>query len=521
MTPRTHWSRWWLTFALLLAIPAMAASWRWRRQYRTIRPDEPLIPASSAGKFGFVATDGVAALPFAWQLAGDFDVGGLASVMRDDKSGWIDRSGRSAIPCEWNGASHFGDHGMATVRNQDGLWGVIDRTGRTVIPCTSNKANVFDAQGWSLVQQAPQGVNPVPPRFTFLRQGPVDAEELALAAKAGPFPRDRPWGWVDRTGKTTIPLKWSDAEPFDARGWARVKQNDRWGWIDRSGKLVLPPSWEQSDDFDGHGWARVKKDGRWGWIDRTGKLALPCEWQDSRGFDQQGWAAVRRNGFWGWIDRTGKTVLDLQWQDAGSFNDHDWAWVMRRDRWGAIDRTGKLLIPCQWQTRYAFDAGGLAGVVGDGGYGWIDRTGQLAIPCQWHHVGHFNDHGTAWVQRRLDRRVGEGVIDRSGQEIVPAEWDHVAFDDLGNVCCTRDVHPWLKQPWFAWLAQKTGLDKSAAFHGLCEIRTPQGRLIWRSDLHALRFLLPWGALFFGLLSAACVRFARPRRGRTAKAAAAR
>ena len=69
---------------------------------------------------------------------------------------------------------------------------------------------------------------------------------------------------------------------------------------------------------------------------------------------------------------------------------------------------------------------------------------------------------------------------------------------------------------FAWLAEKTALARHPSFNGLHVIIERSGRVLWRSDFHALRFLLPWFAGFFGLLSALCVWLARPQRCREAR-----
>ena len=123
---QSRWSRWWLCFAGLLAIPAVTLSWQSLRQFRTVRPDEPLIYVSVGGKYGYIARDGVEALPSVWESAGEFDAAGMAPVQRNGKWGWINRSGALSIPCVWDDVDDFDAAGLAKVF-RDSKFGWIDR----------------------------------------------------------------------------------------------------------------------------------------------------------------------------------------------------------------------------------------------------------------------------------------------------------------------------------------------------------------------------------------------------------
>lgn len=47
-------------------------------------------------------------------------------------------------------------------------------------------------------------------------------------------------GYIDRTGKIVIPLKFDGARNF-SEGLAAVKVEDKWGFIDETGKVVIEP----------------------------------------------------------------------------------------------------------------------------------------------------------------------------------------------------------------------------------------------------------------------------------------
>ena len=90
------------------------------------------------------------------------------------------------------------------------------------------------------------------------------------------------WGFIDESGKIVIDLEYTEVEPFDENGYAKVKMDahkvkegnlyvsydEGWGLIDRSGKRIIEPnwygiyysnSWSSSPDYLDQGTIRVSK----------------------------------------------------------------------------------------------------------------------------------------------------------------------------------------------------------------------------------------------------------------------
>jgi hypothetical protein len=82
------------------------------------------------------------------------------------------------------------------------------------------------------------------------------------------------WGFIDKTGKEVIPLKYDDARSF-SEGLASVNLNGKWGYIDKTGKEVIPFKYDDAWPFS-KGRAEVKLDGEWFYIDKTGKCVKNC-----------------------------------------------------------------------------------------------------------------------------------------------------------------------------------------------------------------------------------------------------
>ena len=60
--------------------------------------------------------------------------------------------------------------------------------------------------------------------------------ELKELQKLEPVQR---YGFIDRTGKIVIPLRFEDVQSF-SEGRAGVKLAGKWGYIDKNGVLVIP-----------------------------------------------------------------------------------------------------------------------------------------------------------------------------------------------------------------------------------------------------------------------------------------
>jgi hypothetical protein len=57
---------------------------------------------------------------------------------------------------------------------------------------------------------------------------------------------------------------------------ARVKKDGKWGYIDKTGRTIIPIEYDYVESFNSEGLAKVKKDEKYGFIDRTGVV----NWED-------------------------------------------------------------------------------------------------------------------------------------------------------------------------------------------------------------------------------------------------
>ena len=116
------------------------------------------------------------------------------------------------------------------------------------------------------------------------------------------------YGFIDKTGKEVIPIKYDDAAESFSEGLAEVKLNDKWGFIDKTGKEVIPIKYDNAYSFS-EGLAKVKLNDKWGFIDKTGKEVIPIKYDNAYSFSE-GLAEVELNNKWFYINQKGEYAKD-------------------------------------------------------------------------------------------------------------------------------------------------------------------------------------------------------------------
>src|SRR4029077_13070084 len=85
----------------------------------------------------------------------------------------------------------------------------------------------------------------------------------------GLIPNPGKWGYIDKTGKLAIPLKFTHAEDF-SEGLAAVTDGDRGGFVDHSGQMIFAVPLDVTLGFH-EGVVGVLLKGTITYFDRTGK----------------------------------------------------------------------------------------------------------------------------------------------------------------------------------------------------------------------------------------------------------
>jgi WG repeat protein len=318
-----------------------------------------LFAVTDHNKGGFIDRTGAVRIPVCFDEVSNFSEG-LAAFERDGRWGYLDESGTVAIAPQFPWAQKFSE-GLArvqatgTVLGYDSRWGFIDKTGNLVI--APDYEHEYDDEGYD----------------TAFHDG------LAKVQVAGKT------GYLDKTGKFAIPLRFTYAYPF-AEGLAAATESptgDRgWGYIDTSGKWIIPPQFEWGSSFQEQ-LAPVNRKRNCSYIDRTGSYVLrppvsPGENNCSSvwGDFSDGFARWKFGNKFGFIDRAGKIVIKPQFDLTFHFSE-GLAAVEIAGQWGYIDKTGKMIIePMPLLAAKDFHNGLAYVVTKDDHLGYIDKSGN-------------------------------------------------------------------------------------------------------------------------------------------------
>jgi serine/threonine protein kinase len=233
--------------------------------YRGIIEGVPDRSEGKPGKAGFIDMSGKEVIPQKFDRADSFSEG-LASVVIKEKCGYIDRSGKIVIAIKYSGCKTFTE-GLAGVQIGN-EWGFVDKNGNEVIPAKFDSVSKF-SEGMALVNVG---------------------WEMQASPVAGFTGK---WGFIDKSGATVVPIGYDLAEEFEegravvnkgrdiSTDSTEIKDGDsfklrnflvsrgKYGYIDKSGKEVIPLKYSFADAFK-NGFAEVVLDDNSFYIDENG-----------------------------------------------------------------------------------------------------------------------------------------------------------------------------------------------------------------------------------------------------------
>lgn len=173
---------------------------------------EGLAPFRAADKkFGFIDTNGKAAIPAQFEAVGYFSEGVAWAKTADKKVGYIDKSGAWVIKPQFDVGKEFTKEGIARIKSGDS-WGYITKTGEKVtLSGTDIYEDFFDG--------------------------------LARGRQGDKF------GFLNSKGEWVIKPEYDGSRDFK-NGYAAVKKGELWGIIDKTGKVIIEPKYDGIKDME-------------------------------------------------------------------------------------------------------------------------------------------------------------------------------------------------------------------------------------------------------------------------------
>ena len=241
-----------------------------------------------------------------------------------------------------------------------------------VVESSWNKSNVglIDKNGNMVVK----------PQYTTIGDF---KDGLAVVSKAKPTPlkklpdtnrtyqSDDLFGFIDKTGKVVIELRYNNARAF-RDGVALVSTNDSNSTlIDKAGKVLFRAETQHWATDLGGIYAVTEKNGRTGLIDKNGKRLLPAEYDGITSFDNR-------------IQVYGERVDDKEPESERFFK------ISRDGKCGVIDLKGNIIIPPLFHEILSYQNG--HAVIGeDEKYGFADSHGKVVIKPSYDFVTAYDD----------------------------------------------------------------------------------------------------------------------------------
>lgn len=274
-------------------------------------------------------------------------------------------------------------------------------------------------------------------------------DELALVSKMDTSAGVEKFGFINKTGKIVVPLKYDGADQFD-QGLSKVRLGGeydsdidnyvggKYGLVDKTGKEVVKVHYDAVSKFS-EGLALVgiidtaAKIIKYGYINKLGFEVIKPKYQEAYNFDK-GLAIVVFENKTGIIDKTGKVVVSPKYDNIDGFNDVMYL-VTLNEKKGLIDRLGKVVVDTLYNEIDPFN-NGLAAVQKDNKYGYIDITGKVIIPLKYNYAFDFGkDHpGFGSVELDVDLQKEYFWVNKTGDqfESVSLLTDGMARIQSGN-----------------------------------------------------------------------------------------
>ena len=236
------------------------------------------------------------------------------------------------------------------------------------VPMTVRKKSIYSKKDYYSITKANVKLNIPFDDKLFIR--PVLKKQLSSYRGSN----DK-YGYHDELYTTIIKPQYDGTWSFQDDGLAKVQLNKMLGFIDKTGKVIIPIKYANLELFD-EGIAAFMIDKKWGYLNASGKIVIPATFDEVTYF-KEGLAAVMVDKKWGFMDKTGKINISLKYDQVNQFNAGR-AIVKRDNKWGGVDSKGVEVIPVVYENISNFKEGKTE-VKKDGEMFYIDVNGKKIL----------------------------------------------------------------------------------------------------------------------------------------------
>ncbi len=307
--------------------------------------DYDLIPACTGEQWGFIDRTGKYVINPQYDNVTPF-VEGRALVWRKEAVGYIDENGAPVTPTGYKAATPFVD-GKAWTVLPNGAPTLIDTEGKTLFSLTEAETVSTYSDGLAVV---------VPTSGDTVR-------------------------YIDETGKTLLTLTGYDATGSFHEGLATVERDGKQGYVDKTGKLVIALKFDRAGDF-ADGRAVVNENGKYGVIDAKGTYLITPQF-DSMDADADRGYSVSVSDRYGYCDAKGKFTINPRFDGLAPAYGERLMLACQGELLGYVNREGEWAIHPQYTYALPFVQGLAVAAATDKKHGLIDEKGRWAVNPQF------------------------------------------------------------------------------------------------------------------------------------------
>jgi hypothetical protein len=339
----------------------------------------------------------------------------LYPVLVKGKTGFINNAGKLVIPAQF-------DPGIFWIGGSDGKAATFsDGMARIMLKFGNSPTTSYPIYRYGYIDAT--GKVSIPPQY----EEAEDFSEGLAAVKVSTWregyrtTKDR-YGYIDKTGQMVLPAKYYSAGSF-SEGLANVCEEEAGcGYIDYKGQMAfkLPDGLTAPSEFhDGLATVLVLATGDYGFIDHAGRLVYEGQFGSYPIFSE-GLVLNFPDGKRGLMDKTGQMVVEIKNRSAHYFQE-GMALIEQEGKLGFIDLSGQIVVEPQFSGAKGFSEG-LAAVEIKGRWGYIDKTGRMVIEPRFDLAGKFNGGIAAVTVGMINAdvpqtRIRNGYIDKSGKYV--------------------------------------------------------------------------------------------------------
>jgi len=331
----------------------------------------------SGGRFGYIDAQAKLVLPFAFEVASDFE-NGMAIGRKDGKFGCFDTTGKTLIPFRYDGIGHP-TNGVCRVKQgpgRAGRWGLVSLSGeqivpfayRVIYPFKNGLARVQGGNKWGIIDTKGELKMSLAVQVDYLGDFENGIAQVGIGRRVeqtgvGPVIRYDKVGYLKQDGSWLIEPKYNKIEGFEKcwkekKGLALLVKEGRFGYVDYNGHVVLPAEYQEMGRFDtvwalNQGVVKIKKAGKYGYLDHNGEALIPAEYDflaenlEQVLADSTGWAIAVKDGRYGCLNYQGEAVIPFVYDLVADYA-HGVAIVRHQGKWGAVNAQNEEVLPLQF-----------------------------------------------------------------------------------------------------------------------------------------------------------------------------